>query len=126
MIGKNIEAARLRLGLNQSELARLLGVSPQSVQQWEAGETEPRRKRIQAIAECLNTTVAEIEFGTSLTKVEKPTAKLSETESVLITAFRKMDESMQKNLLLIIESLAVREEVQPDNALEEGLKRSKG
>ena len=49
-IGQRIQKARRKRGVNQSELARALGVSPQSVQQWEDGTTEPRRHRIAAIA----------------------------------------------------------------------------
>lgn len=53
-----IAAAREAQGLNQSELARKLGVSPQSVQAWEAGRTAPRNQRIKHLSEVLGVSVA--------------------------------------------------------------------
>ncbi len=52
-IGKRIKAARRTNRISQSELARRLGVSPQSVQQWESGETTPRRHRVAEIVRIL-------------------------------------------------------------------------
>ncbi|MBP4001526.1 helix-turn-helix transcriptional regulator [Pseudomonas koreensis] len=49
-IGKRITKAREKAGLNQSELARALGVKPQSVQAWESGRNVPRHKKIEAIS----------------------------------------------------------------------------
>ena len=40
-------------GLNQTELAKKLGVTPQTVQQWIAGKTEPRNKKLQLLANAL-------------------------------------------------------------------------
>lgn len=51
-------------GGNQSELARAVGVSPQAVQQWSAGETAPRGKRLSQVAEFLGVAPAELQFGT--------------------------------------------------------------
>lgn len=52
-VGERIKLARERASMTQSELARAVGVRPQSVQQWERGETEPRGKRMDAIAAAL-------------------------------------------------------------------------
>ena len=52
-IGKKIALARTALGMNQSELARELGVKPQSVQAWESGKNIPRYPRLVAIAAAL-------------------------------------------------------------------------
>lgn len=52
-IASRITAAREKLGLNQSELGRLLGVRPQSVQAWESGKNIPRHKRLVEIAHAL-------------------------------------------------------------------------
>lgn len=57
-IGLNIRIAREASGLNQSELARTLGVTPQAVQKWEAGETVPRGGRLQGVADALGITVS--------------------------------------------------------------------
>ena len=45
--------ARRRAGLSQSELARRIGLKPQSVQQWEQSGTTPRSHRIDKIASAL-------------------------------------------------------------------------
>lgn len=55
--------ARKRAGLNQTELARQVGVTPQAVQKWETGENTPRGKRIQAIADILDISVQELISG---------------------------------------------------------------
>jgi len=49
--------------LSQAGLAEKLGLSAQSVQQWESGETAPRRKRIARIAEACHVTPEWLEFG---------------------------------------------------------------
>lgn len=51
--GRKITIAREAMGWNQSELARALKVTPQSVQAWESGRNTPRPKRLQEIAEKL-------------------------------------------------------------------------
>lgn len=50
-------------GGNQSELARHIGVSPQAVQQWLAGETSPRGKNLEKLAEFLGVSPAELQYG---------------------------------------------------------------
>lgn len=62
-IGGRIAEARTALGLNQSELALRINVTPQSVQHWEHGRTVPRGKRIEELAKVLNVTPEWITFG---------------------------------------------------------------
>lgn len=50
-------------GGNQSELARHVGVTPQVVQQWVAGETTPRGKNLQKLAKFLGVTPARLQYG---------------------------------------------------------------
>jgi phage repressor protein C with HTH and peptisase S24 domain len=52
-------------GGNQSELARFVNVTPQAVQKWVAGETEPRGKNLERAAEFLGVTPATLKFGPS-------------------------------------------------------------
>lgn len=56
--GSRIAASREKIGMNQSELGRVLKVSPQSVQAWESDKNAPRPQRMRAIAEALGVTVA--------------------------------------------------------------------
>lgn len=62
-IAKIIREGREKLNLNQSQLAELVGVSPQAVQQWEAGATQPRGKRLNKIAQVLRLPPALMHFG---------------------------------------------------------------
>ncbi|BCT68099.1 helix-turn-helix domain-containing protein [Nitrosospira sp. NRS527] len=62
-IAKIIREGREKLNLNQSQLADLVGVSPQAVQQWEAGATQPRGKRLNKIAQILKLSPTVTHFG---------------------------------------------------------------
>lgn len=48
-VAKGLRALRERLGLSAAELARLLGVSMQSVYNWERKKTVPRRSQVATI-----------------------------------------------------------------------------
>lgn len=50
-------------GGNQSEMARHVGVTPQAVQKWMSGVTEPRGKNLEMAAEFLGVTPAHLKFG---------------------------------------------------------------
>jgi phage repressor protein C with HTH and peptisase S24 domain len=50
-------------GGNQSELARFVRVSPQAVQKWISGESEPRGRNLELAAEFLGVTPATLKFG---------------------------------------------------------------
>lgn len=50
-------------GGNQSEMARYCGVTPQAVQKWMAGITEPRGKNLQLAAEFLGVSPGMLLFG---------------------------------------------------------------
>ncbi|MBC3948323.1 LexA family protein [Pseudomonas folii] len=56
--GSRIAASREKKGMNQSELGRALGVSPQSVQAWESDKNVPRPQRLKAISEALGVSVS--------------------------------------------------------------------
>lgn len=72
-VAKRIEAALLaKNGGNQSEMARFIGVSPQAVQKWIAGEAEPRGQNLKLAAQYLGMTEAVLKFGDA---VEYPTAE---------------------------------------------------
>lgn len=58
-----LAASRRKKGVNQTELAREIGVSAQSVQQWESGSTMPRNKRVEAVAKALGVSQEWLMFG---------------------------------------------------------------
>ena len=49
-VAKGLRSLRNRLGLSAPDLARLLGVSDQSIYNWELKKTVPRREQLIAIA----------------------------------------------------------------------------
>lgn len=59
-LGKRIAFLRELKGWNQSELAREMKVTPQSVQAWEAGKNVPRQQKMTRLAEVLGVSVGEL------------------------------------------------------------------
>lgn len=49
-VPKGIRSHRKRLGLSADEYGRLVGVSAQSIYNWERGQTVPRAQQVRAIA----------------------------------------------------------------------------
>lgn len=60
LLGELLRARRVELGLEQAELAKLVGVSQQTVSRWERGEALPRRGRIELLANALDVEAATI------------------------------------------------------------------
>lgn len=63
-IHSRIKAARVAKVLSMEQLAAEVGVSYQTVQQWENGKTAPKRKRLEKVASTLGTTPEHLLFGT--------------------------------------------------------------
>lgn len=59
-IGRKIANARESMGLNQSELARKLKVTPQSVQAWESDKNVPRPQKLKAICALLGIAIGNL------------------------------------------------------------------
>lgn len=62
-LGRRIAQKREQAGLSQSELARRLSLSPQSVQKWESEVSVPRGRRLDEIAAAISTTVGYLVTG---------------------------------------------------------------
>ncbi|WP_280364852.1 LexA family transcriptional regulator [Pseudomonas sp. BN411] len=75
-IGSRIAAARIRKGINQSALSRLVGVKPQSVQAWEADRNTPRPKRLGQIAAALDVSVSDLVDGSGVDAESRPRPSL--------------------------------------------------
>lgn len=65
-IAKRIAHAREAKGLSQSQLARDMGVSPQAVQNWEAGKANPKGDRLSSLAMILGVSVDHLINGRPL------------------------------------------------------------
>ncbi|WP_442959109.1 MULTISPECIES: XRE family transcriptional regulator [unclassified Providencia] len=70
-----IKQARLAKDMTQAELADAVGVSPQSVQQWETS-TEPRKNRVMKIAEILGVDANWLLFGRPESENRKEVVKI--------------------------------------------------
>lgn len=76
-MAKRIFEALQARGGNQSEFARYVGVTPQSVQQWISGETGPRRNNLVRAADYLKVTTQYLQFGdTSVVVPEADSVKI--------------------------------------------------
>lgn len=85
-IATRIAEARKALGLNQSELARSLSVSPQAVQSWESGKARPKGERLEKLATALGQSVDWVLTGRNPTSMS-----MDASESItgsFIEAFR--------------------------------------
>ncbi len=59
-----IKTLRKRKGLTQKQLAELLGIKSQSLQQWESGRTTPSSKKFASLANALGVSVNDLINGT--------------------------------------------------------------
>src|SRR5690606_33340852 len=64
-IHTRIREARQAKGLSTERLAALVGVSYQTIQQWENGKTAPKRQRLAKVADALGVTVEFLSLGTA-------------------------------------------------------------
>lgn len=104
MIGTRIQQIRENLAdpaVSQSDLARALGVTPQAVQKWEAGKSEPRADKLPEIATALRTSLRDLMAGTkfdlltsvnesSYKRADKPLPRNSEQVSTMQESFGKL------------------------------------
>lgn len=68
-----IRDRRIALGMSQEELAELVGVSRQAVQQWESGATGPKRKLIEKVATALGLSVSALNpMSANVTEIRLP------------------------------------------------------
>lgn len=99
-LADRIRQAREAAGLNQSDLARRLGVKPQSVNQWERGKTRPGMRRLEKIASVLGVSAAEL--------VGEDSAAASgqrSDEVALIHAYRRLPADRKSTALRVLRAL---------------------
>lgn len=57
MGGRNIASERVRLGMTQQELANVIGVTPNTVSNWELGRFEPTSSKLKQLSELFKCSV---------------------------------------------------------------------
>jgi len=87
-LGARIAALREKAGLNQSELGRRLGVTPQAVQTWEKGGGI-RPAKFDPLAKALNVSLAELLLGE---RVAPPSQSQRPSPETLQDAMTFLDE----------------------------------
>lgn len=80
LIGQRIRAAREQHGISQEELAISVGVSPQSIHQWESGRTTPRHTRMRKLAVVLKTSPHYLQFG-----IGSPDSNIDSTKELVFS-----------------------------------------
>lgn len=96
-IFRRIKSRREELGMSQEELAQKVGYkSRSSIQKIEKGENDISQSKVKALAEALNTT-PEYLMGWTLTKDKE--------ETLLLTAYRKLNSESKKVVMKVIEHL---------------------
>lgn len=92
-INDRIRLLRNAAGLSLEALAATLGVSWQTIQQWEKGKTKPTIKRIQALADALKTTKEYLLFGDSPGARATPSHQEFETGNVSLPVHYSVDKT---------------------------------
>lgn len=99
----NLRYYRKRASLLQSDLAERLGVSKSTVSMWETGERTPTLETLEAIADVLNVSPAEL-WGTAPLPVAMDGSGLTAEEMELIEAFRAASTEKRAALLILAKS----------------------
>jgi transcriptional regulator with XRE-family HTH domain len=114
-IHQRIKRLREAKGLSQEALAKLAGVTYQSVQEWERADgTAPTRKRQAKVAAALGITVQELVVGPSAATAAEPAAEygeFSQDERSLIARYRAADPRWQLSLRLLA-ALATEQQIE--------------
>lgn len=99
--GIRLQSLRKQDGINQTTLAKALGVSRSAVGMWETGEREPDFETLEAIADYFN-----VPIGTFFPDGNYPTQSPSKTEQDLtplehevLSMLRRLTEDQQRSFL---------------------------
>lgn len=88
-IAQRLVQRRQELGLSQTDVASRMDITPQSVQQWEAGRTTPRGKRMTALSNILQCSPEWLQFGIGTPGSSQPNTGTSNVASVYFKEARK-------------------------------------
>ena len=93
MLGKNISELRKNLGISQEKLSEEIGVSRQTISNWELGETYPNSEQLILLSKTLNISTDEL-IGNEFSLLNE---KIQTTEN-----FIKKEKKLNKILFIII------------------------
>jgi transcriptional regulator with XRE-family HTH domain len=82
VISERIKTTREARGITASELARLVGVTPTAVWNWEKNSITPRRPALEAVAKVLGVSTAFLVYGVEA-EVAAPPQEMASVASIL-------------------------------------------
>lgn len=97
MYGENLKKLRFELKMSARELAERIGVSPGSIQNYEAGKREPNYNFMQILCQQLNVNLNWFVTGEGEMFIKKQPADLE--EQIRQTVEQMLDERLSKNKL---------------------------
>ena len=99
MMGQRIKEARIKKKLSQTELAKMIGVAPAEISQYESGKRKPRWDKFPKLLDILDVSADEI-IGREVTVVsdeEDYTIKMAKKDLQIINAIKQ-----NKNLYKVL------------------------
>ena len=99
--GNFVYTHRCRVGMTQSEMARLLGVTNKAVSKWETGKSKPTTNTLRKIA---------VLFGLSMDElltVRKGRKQMDITKIVIIMVLNNMPKVVHKLLVVLVEMVGM-------------------
>lgn len=97
LFSKKLEGFIARSGKSKAEIARIVGVQPSTVSDWLAGRGYPRLKAMQALADVLGVTKADLVEDVNLTK-----ESISEEEQKVLDLFHQVHKENRELVLSMI------------------------
>lgn len=93
------------LGISQADLARAIGESPQTVQNWKTRGAIPANK-IAAVARELQTSTDWLLSGGADHSIKEESATYNSVPAQLLDAWQHLDESARASVLTLVQQLA--------------------
>ena len=100
VICERIKHYRELMGMEQKALARLIGVTPNSISNWETGRSRPDVNLLPGICEALNITFYDL-FG-----VPDPTIKYTARQQLLVDEFSGLSEGHRQAVENLVDTLS--------------------
>ena len=103
---KNLRPLRDEMGVSQQALANAVGISQQSVNKYENHHVEPDIDTLVRIADFFETSVDYLIGHTDIRRKIEPvhTFELNESESQLITTYRKLTPKQRLTVKIVMDS----------------------
>lgn len=109
---ERIKLARERADLNQSDLAGLMGITPQAVQNWEYGKTAPKLSRLKKLAQVLEVSEEWLITGQgAINKKVINSADDQKTEDEIISILSQLDGQRREDAISLLKSMLKQQKI---------------